>query len=117
MQHGHRRCVCFAALALVLAHDVAAHARPPRVVMVQPSAREVPANLLRISIHFTAPVEGPVLSRIGLRRADGSVIAQPFLQQELWSPDGTTLTFLMHPGRVKSGLVAHEAMGPILAPG
>ncbi len=41
----------------------------PRVVLVQPSSPEIPANLLRISIEFAAPVEGPVLARIALARA------------------------------------------------
>jgi len=89
----------------------------PGVVQVQPSAAEVPANLLRISIRFAAPVEGAVLPRLALRHADGSPVRQPFLPQELWSPDGKILTILMHPGRVKTGLLAREAMGPILAAG
>jgi hypothetical protein len=49
--------------------------------------------------------------------ADGSQIQQPFLEQELWSPDGKVLTVLMHPGRVKSGLNARAQMGPILSTG
>jgi hypothetical protein len=89
----------------------------PRVVEVQPSAQEVPANLLRISIRFAAPVEGPLLSRLSLLRPDGKPIDEPFLQQELWSPNGKVLTIVMHPGRVKIGLNAREAMGPILATG
>jgi hypothetical protein len=44
-------------------------------------------------------------------------IQEPFLEQELWSPDGKLLTVLMHPGRVKSGLIAHDERGPILSPG
>jgi hypothetical protein len=49
--------------------------------------------------------------------ADGSKIQEPFLEQELWSPDGNVLTFMMHPGRVKSGLIARAQMGPILSAG
>jgi hypothetical protein len=89
----------------------------PKVVLVQPSADEVPANLLRLSVTFDAPVEGDVLPRIGLTHADGSPLREPFLQQELWSPDGKILTLLMHPGRVKTGLVAHEQWGSILSEG
>jgi hypothetical protein len=105
-----------AALALALP---LAHARPPeaRVVQVWPSAAEVPANLLRLSIEFAAPVEGPVLPRIELVHPDGTLLQQPFLPQELWSPDGRILTLLFHPGRVKTGLVAREKLGPILRAG
>ena len=82
----------------------------PGVVLVQP-------NLLRISIRFDTPVEGPLLPRITLLGADGREIREPFLEQELWSPDGRVLTVLMHPGRVKTGLNARELMGPILVEG
>jgi hypothetical protein len=111
-----RRSFAAAALALVLGGAGAA-APAPRVVLVQPSAGEVPANLLRISIAFAAPVEGPVLPRLALLHADGRLIQEPFLQQELWSPSGKILTVMMHPGRVKTGLHAREDMGPILAAG
>src|SRR5689334_18763356 len=95
------------------------HARQPpaRVALVQPSGPEVPANLLRLSIRFKAQVEGPVLRRLALLRADGTPVQEPFLEQELWSPDGTLLTVLLHPGRVKSGLIAHDERGPILSAG
>jgi hypothetical protein len=94
-----------------------AESSTPRVELVQPSGPEVPANLLRISIRFATQIEGPVLQRISLLRADGGKIQDPFLQQELWSPDGKVLTFMMHPGRVKTGLIARAEMGPILSVG
>jgi len=94
-----------------------AEASTPRVILVQPSGSQVPANLLRISIRFAAQVEGPVLPRIALLRADGSEIQEPFLEQELWSPDGNVLTIMMHPSRVKSGTNARAALGPILSVG
>ena len=89
----------------------------PRVVLVQPSGPEVPANLLRISIRFAAQVEGPLLPRLTLLRADGRQVQEPFLEQELWSPSGKILTVMMHPGRVKTGLKAQDEMGPILSVG
>lgn len=89
----------------------------PRVVLVQPSGSEVPANLLRISIRFASQVEGPVLNRVTLLHTDGRKIEGPFLNQELWSADGKVLTVLLHPGRVKSGLEARAEMGPILSAG
>ena len=89
----------------------------PEVVAVQPSGAEVPTNLLRLSVVFAAPIEGEALPRIALSRADGRLLQEPFLQQELWSPDGKVLTLLFHPGRVKTGLIARERQGPILSEG
>src|SRR5262249_12651203 len=111
-----RRWAGAATLAVALG---CSHAEPstPRVVLVQPSGTQVPANLLRISIRFATQVEGSLLPRIALLRADGSKIEEPFLEQELWSPDGNVLTIMMHPGRVKSGLIARAEMGPILSVG
>lgn len=106
-----------AAAALLAAVLYGVHAQPAPVHQVRPSADHVPANLLRISLEFAAPVEGGVLSRLALIDGGGSVIEGPFLPQELWSPDGRVLTVLLHPGRVKSGLRAHEALGPILRTG
>jgi hypothetical protein len=111
-----RRLLGGAAIAVVL--QVAQAGQPePKVVLVQPSAAEVPANLLRMSIVFAAPIDGPVLPRIALRRADGGSLHEPFLQQELWSPDGKILTLLLNPGRVKTGLIAREQWGPIVRAG
>ena len=100
---------------LLLALPLARAGQPPSgIAEVRPSGREVPANLLRFSIEFAAPLEGPVLPRIGLVHANGLPLRQPFLQQELWSPDNRILTVLLNPGRVKNGLVAREELGPIL---
>lgn len=110
------RCRWLGAIALAVVLG-ASHAEQPRVVLVQPSGTKVPANLLRISIRFQAQLERPVLTRLALFRADGSQIQEPFLEQELWSPDGKILTVLMHPGRVKSGLIARDERGPIMSVG
>ena len=87
------------------------------VVAVFPSGRSVPENLLRLSIVFSGRPPVPALPHLTLLRADGSVIDRPFLEQELWAPDGRTLTILLHPGRVKIGLIAHEMLGRALRPG
>jgi len=111
-----RRWASAATLAVALGCSQA-EPSTPRVVLVQPSGMQVPANLLRISIQFATQVQGPLLPRITLLRADGREIEEPFLEQELWSPDGNVLTIMMHPGRVKSGLRARAQMGPILSVG
>src|SRR5262245_48218701 len=107
-----------AALGLVwmfAAGVVMAAAGTPRVVAVSPSGRVVPENLLRISIRFDAAPEGQVLRRLSLATQDGRPLHEPFLDQELWSPDGRVLTVLLHPGRGKTGLIAHEQLGASLA--
>lgn len=105
------------ALALavaILVGCLAAFGEAPRVF---PSGGEIPENLLRFSISFAVPTAPGVLERLALRAADGTLIVQPFLEQELWSPDGKTLTLLLHPGRVKSGLRAHDEAGRPLRAG
>src|SRR5262245_34918027 len=77
----------------------------PRVVTVSPSGPCVPENLLRISIRFDTAPEGEVLRRLSLANQEGRSLRAPFLDQELWSPDGRVLTVLLHPARVKSGLL------------
>lgn len=111
-----RRLIGAAALALALGPSHACEPTP-RVVLVQPSGPEVPANLLRLSIQFASLVEGALLPRLSLVRADGSQVAEPFLEQELWSPSGRILTVMLHPGRVKTGLNARDERGPILSAG
>jgi hypothetical protein len=108
------RLVCGAALAVTLGCSYAGQPTP-RVVLVHPSGPEVPENLLRISISFASPVEGPVLPRLALLHADGRRVQEPFLEQELWSPSGRILTVMMHPGRVKTGLKARDEQGPVLS--
>src|SRR5215470_8707870 len=116
----HRRWVGAAALAVALHSALgSSHAGQPtpRVDLVQPSGAEVPANLLRFSIRFATQVEGPLLPRLSLLRADGRQVEAPFLEQELWSPSGKILTVMLHPGRVKTGLKARDEKGPILSAG
>src|SRR5262250_108027 len=110
------RLVCATAFAVTLGCAYAEQPTP-RVVLVQPSGPKVPANLLRISIRFASQLEGPVLPRLALLRADGTPVQEPFLEQELWSPSGKILTVMMHPGRVKTGLKARDEKGPILSVG
>lgn len=84
---------------------------------VRPSATSVPASLLRLSIVFARPQTQPVIPRLELLRDDGTMVDAPFDPQELWSPDGLTLTVLLQPGRVKTGLVAHNTLGRALIAG
>lgn len=87
------------------------------VVAVYPSGASVPANLLRVSIRFDRPPAGPVLPRLSLAGARLAPGQAPFLDQELWAPDGRTLTLLFDPARVKTGVGANEILGRVLREG
>jgi len=115
----NRRVACqVSGSVLAIAMCIAsASAASVRVLSVSPSGAAVPENLLRLSLRFDAPPASPVLARLALVGREGRPLPEPFLEQELWSPDGLTLTVLLHPGRVKTGLVARHTWGPILAEG
>ena len=87
------------------------------VVAVFPSANRLPENTLRFYVQFSGPVvRGDVYKRVKLVRDDGVAVDTPFLEieEELWSADGTRLTLLLDPARVKRGLKPREEDGPIL---
>lgn len=90
------------------------------VSAVYPTADVLPENLLRFYIYFSKPMQrADVFSSIYLVDAKGNKLEGVFLDNkfDLWSPDNTRLTLLFDPGRVKTGLVAHNAMGRALKPG
>lgn len=110
-------------LAVLVAASTAGHACPPGAenrIDFYPTASQLPENLLRIYIYYPRPMavtEGQ--QHVALLDAQGQRVNGAFLatNQELWSPDRSRLTLLLDPGRVKSGLVAHEALGRALEPG
>src|SRR5262245_43217972 len=110
-----RRAACRVGGGVLVTWLAAASAAPEHVLSVSPSGAVVPENLLRLSVRFDAPPSGRVLPRLALVGRDDRPLPEPFLEQELWSPDGLTLTVLLHPGRVKTGLAARQVWGPILA--
>jgi hypothetical protein len=91
-----------------------------RVEHVYPSARELPANQLKLYIQFSAPMSRAEASRrIHLLDDQGKEVPLPFLEieEELWDPQVRRLTVLFDPGRIKRGLVPHNEVGPALVPG
>ncbi|MDP6795587.1 MAG: Ig-like domain-containing protein [Verrucomicrobiota bacterium] len=87
------------------------------VSQVYPTANALPENLLKFYLHFSAPMsQGRAYRHIHLLNAQDEIIDLPFLEvdEELWNPDGTRLTVLFDPGRIKSGLLPHEQEGPVL---
>jgi hypothetical protein len=112
-----------ASLLLVLVAGSAAACPDPSAeqrVEIYPTARQLPANLLRLFIYFSQPMNpGNILDHIALVDDTGSEVAGAFLENryDLWSPDGTRLSVLFDPGRVKTGLAAHDAKGRALEEG
>ncbi|MEM7351078.1 MAG: hypothetical protein AAF657_09750 [Acidobacteriota bacterium] len=90
------------------------------VARVYPTASELPENLLRLYIHFSAPMgRGEAYEHIRLLDAAGQVVDRPFLEvgEELWDPGMRRLTLFFDPGRIKRGLRPHLEAGPPLAAG
>lgn len=90
------------------------------VTDVYPTGSQLPENLLRFYIYFSAPMgQRDIMPAIDLLDDTGRVVEGVFLPNrfDLWSADRTRLTLLLDPGRVKSGLQANRAMGRALTPG
>jgi hypothetical protein len=107
---------------LVSAHTFVAPAPPSttRVTAVYPSAGVLPQNVLRVYVHFDAPMRrGEAYERVHVLDEDGRPLSEPFIpfQEELWDPDTTRLTLLFDPGRIKRGLVPNREQGAPLEGG
>lgn len=99
----------------------ASHGASARLEAIYPSADQLPENLLRVYLHFSAPMSrGEAYSHMSLvDEATGEAVELPFLEleQELWDPSGRRLTVLFDPGRIKRGLVPNVEAGLPLVPG
>jgi hypothetical protein len=91
------------------------------VVSIDPVCGEVPFNLLRIYIAFSAPMsEGLSSQAVHVRHADtGAELPEVFLpmEPELWDGSRQRLTLLLDPGRIKRGLGRHGDAGYPLTEG
>lgn len=94
-----------------------ARAEAPTVRM-SPFPAVLPANALKLYLHFSQPMEqGVFMDLITLQRQDGSTVHGAFRETELWSPDGKRLTLWLHPGRQKTGVNLNRDEGPVLIEG
>jgi hypothetical protein len=84
---------------------------------ITPSGPEVPANLLRIEVHFDRPLPAVPMQAIVLRDAAGKPIPDALLDIALPDRDGRNLVVLMQPGRIKHGVGPNLAVGPALHEG
>ncbi len=90
------------------------------VTEVYPTADVLPENTIRFYVYFSAPMrEGDFLDYVHLYDEEGNDLNGVFFDNvyELWDPTRQRLTILFDPGRVKTGLQAHERMGRALVPG
>lgn len=90
------------------------------VEAVYPSAEVVPENLLRLYIHFSAPMAPQIVTdAVRLYDASGERVELPFVEvpEGLWDPSHRRLTVIFHPGRLKRGVGPHEVMGTPLREG
>lgn len=91
-----------------------------KVSAIYPSSPDLPQNLLKFYIHFSAPMShGEAYQRISLLDENGTPVARPFLEltEELWNPETTRFTLFFEPGRIKQGLVPNKELGPSLTVG
>lgn len=107
-------------LEYLIAVPEAARDRTTQVQHVYPSGPELPENMLRFYIEFSAPMgRSSPLAHIRLVDERGREIEDPFLPvgAELWSPDRMRFTLLFDPGRVKRDIKPNRDMGRALIAG
>lgn len=98
-------------------------AAPPQastvVEAVYPSGQELPENLLKFYVHFSAPMgRGDSYKHVRIVARDGGDVPDAILEvgEELWDAEQRRLTLLFDPGRIKRGLKPNEEVGsPLLA--
>jgi hypothetical protein len=81
---------------------------------IYPSRDTVPENLLRLYVHFSAPMgRKGGLEYLKLFDGDGQEVEGAFLplDTEFWNGDRTRFTLFLDPGRVKRGLLPNRQVG------
>ncbi|WP_425393086.1 hypothetical protein [Ekhidna sp.] len=92
----------------------------PEVISFIPRLEEVPSNLLRFYVYFSAPMslQNPY-EFISIVDNSGKELVDPFviIPEGLWNINHTRLTLLLHPGRVKQGVGPNMTLGDVLKAG
>ena len=104
----------FPALEAELTVPLDTSAPPTRVVQIYPTASIVPMNLLKMYVHFSAPMRfGEAYEHIRVRTSTGEVVPDAILEvmEELWDPERRRLTLLFDPGRIKRDLEPNLTLG------
>src|SRR5580692_1587551 len=84
------------------------------VLGIWPTSAEVPRNLLRMYVLFSAPMsEGYAAAQVRVVDDAGQPLAGALLaaEYELWDAARRRLTVLLDPARIKQGLSAHRQSG------
>jgi hypothetical protein len=81
------------------------------VLAVYPSAGDVPLNLLRCYVWFSAPMSEGFAARHVRLAGDALPGALLPTEHELWDPARRRLTVLLDPARIKRGLISHREVG------
>jgi hypothetical protein len=100
-------------------------ARPDRmatteVAGIRPTSTEVPRNLLRLYVWFSAPMsDGYAAGHVRLADDNGGTIGGALLpgEHELWDASRRRLTVLLDPARIKRGLAGDKDTGYLLRSG
>jgi hypothetical protein len=97
-------------------------ARSPSTVVthVYPSGDIVPANQLRMYLHFSAPMDWRSgYDFVRLLDESGQEVVDAFLplDADFWNDDRTRYTVFFDPGRVKRGILPNKQMGRALEAG
>jgi hypothetical protein len=99
--------------AAVLVRPRPVSAATTEVLDILPTATEVPRNLLRLYVWFSASMtEGYAARHVRLVDDAGDAMPGALLQteHELWDADRRRLTVLLDPARIKRGLLAQHQM-------
>ena len=95
-------------------------AEAPHLIAFAPSQAVIPANILRLYLTFSQPMDsGQLRQSVTLLRADGTEVPNPFLtlETELWDGAQTRATLLLDPGRIKQGVGPNAEVGAPLNAG
>lgn len=90
----------------------------PKLTAVFPTAKQLPANLLKFYLYFDQPMrEGrAIFDQFHIENDEGERVHAPWRRQEIWTEDARRLTLWIHPGRIKRGVNLREEFGPVLEP-
>jgi hypothetical protein len=104
----------------VIAFDAGDTTPRTRVTTINPGADTVPENLLRIYLHFSAPMSSTGgLDFVKLLDDRGREVKAAFLplEADFWDRDRLRYTMFLDPGRVKQGITPNEQLGRALIAG
>jgi len=90
------------------------------VTAIYPSGDTLPENLLRLYVHFSAPMgQSSGVDHVALLDPAGNVVEGAFLplDYEFWDTDRQRFTVFLDPGRVKRGILPNRQSGRALKQG